>query len=314
MRLRSSSRSPPVAPSAMGQPAEYAAALVDSDGSAARQAAPTGRSRPPRRGSPSRLDAFRRVPRRAAEELSDDDLLEVTTMPPAPPEARRRVRLERAAADEHRRSARVVESLPRCGREPRSGDRERPRRGRRRARCRSHTPPPESGPQEAVPPAGFEAPRAARVRPSSRAESRRGRPRSVRPPSSSARPSSSRAPRGPTIEIDVGGVHGARARASSAPRRARGRASARLAAVGNLRRERFRAAARGPSSRSKRHVPPRSRSQPRLRATSRRDPPSVEDGPRFARVALGAAEHVARERRSLDGSLRLRRVGPLDDG
>jgi hypothetical protein len=118
------------------------------------QAAPSASSAPPWKPEPSST-VQARPSSLPPEELSDEDLVEVTTIPPAPAAV-----LEAGgAADEleeppasSRRSKVVAESLDQAiasAAEEVDG-REVP----------IHTPPPESGPQEAVLPVGIEAPRA----------------------------------------------------------------------------------------------------------------------------------------------------------
>jgi len=92
------------------------------------------------------------------EELSEDDLIEVTSVPPAPPSERALEassgvaggELEEAPASSRR--SKVAESLDQAiaNAAAQADD----------ALVPIHTPPPESGPQEAVLPAGIEAPRA----------------------------------------------------------------------------------------------------------------------------------------------------------
>jgi hypothetical protein len=88
------------------------------------------------------------------EELSDDDLVEVTTLPPAPaaaaPSSAPADDIEEPPASSSR--SKVSESLDQAiaSAAAHSDEIEVP----------IHTPPPESGPQEAVLPAGIESPRA----------------------------------------------------------------------------------------------------------------------------------------------------------
>ncbi len=89
------------------------------------------------------------------EELSEDDLIDVTTVPPPEPAAAAaasapEVEIEEPPASSSR--SKVAESLDQAiaSAAAQVDEREVP----------IHTPPPESGPQEAVLPAGIEAPRA----------------------------------------------------------------------------------------------------------------------------------------------------------
>jgi hypothetical protein len=132
------------------------------------------------------------------EELSDDDLVEVTTIPPAPEPA---AALDAGGADEEeppassRRSKVVAESLDQAiaSAAQEIDGREVP----------IHTPPPESGPQEAVLPAGIEAPRAPEFR---ELERELERPMALGPtPEQLGETIDLDGAESPTIEIEVGG-------------------------------------------------------------------------------------------------------------
>ncbi|HEX6766819.1 MAG TPA: hypothetical protein VF103_15095 [Polyangiaceae bacterium] len=89
------------------------------------------------------------------EELSEDDLVEVTTVPPAAPATEASPSVaeeEEEPPSSSRRSKVVAESLDQAiaSAAAQTDEHEVP----------IHTPPPESGPQEAVLPVGIEAPRA----------------------------------------------------------------------------------------------------------------------------------------------------------
>jgi hypothetical protein len=143
-----------------------------------------------------------RPPTLPPEELSDDDLIDVTTIPP---EAPARAAPSAPVADEapivdeeeppasSRRSKVVADSLDQAiaSAAARADEHEVP----------IHTPPPESGPQEAVLPAGIEAPRAPAF------EEEMVRPVSLGPtPEQLGGTIELDEPEGPEIEIEVTGV------------------------------------------------------------------------------------------------------------
>jgi hypothetical protein len=142
-------------------------------------------------------------------EISDDDLIEVTTLPPAPEaaagagepeldepgagelEVGAEAELEQPPASSRR--SRVSESLDEAmaGAPPAESDREIPVK----------TPPPESGPQEALPAAGLEAPRVPHVE---NLEADLSGPPSMGPTAEQLGETIElEAPRGPELEIDV---------------------------------------------------------------------------------------------------------------
>ena len=194
----------PVPPSAMGHPSEtpppssvptapplHAAPPV--------HAAQSGSSAPPWKPEPSST-VQARPSSLPPEELSDDDLVEVTTIPPAPQPAAELGAT--GAADDleeppasSRRSKVVAESLDQAiaSAAQEVDGREVP----------IHTPPPESGPQEAVLPAGIEAPRAPQF---GELESELVRPPSLSPtPEQLGETIELEGADSPTIEIEVGG-------------------------------------------------------------------------------------------------------------
>ena len=193
----------PVPPSAMGHPSEtpppssvptapplHAAPPV--------HAAQSGSSAPPWQPEPSST-VQERPSSLPPEELSDDDLVEVTTIPPAPQPA---AELGATGADDleeppasSRRSKVVAESLDQAiaSAAQEVDGREVP----------IHTPPPESGPQEAVLPAGIEAPRAPQF---GELETELVRPPSLSPtPEQLGETIELEGAESPTIEIEVGG-------------------------------------------------------------------------------------------------------------
>ncbi len=143
-------------------------------------------------------------------EISDDDLIEVTTLPPAPEPAAAAAgepELDEPGAGElevggeaeieqppaSSRRSRVSESLDdaMAAASPAESDREIPVK----------TPPPESGPQEALPAAGLEAPRLPHVE---NLEADLSGPPSMGPTAEQLGETIElEAPRGPELEIDV---------------------------------------------------------------------------------------------------------------
>jgi hypothetical protein len=128
------------------------------------------------------------------EELSEDDLVEVTTIPPAPAAASSSI----PATDEEeppassRRSKVVAESLDQAiaNAASQADEHEVP----------IHTPPPESGPQEAVLPVGLDSPRTPEF-------AELSRPPSLGPtPEQLGETIDLDEAEGPAIEIEVGGL------------------------------------------------------------------------------------------------------------
>ena len=116
---------------------------------------------PPWKSEPASTVQAARPPTLPPEELSEDDLIDVTTIPPEAPAAAApsapvagdaQVPEDEEPPASSRRSKVVAESLDQAiaSAAARADEHEVP----------IHTPPPESGPQEAVLPAGIEAPRA----------------------------------------------------------------------------------------------------------------------------------------------------------
>jgi hypothetical protein len=136
------------------------------------------------------------------EELSEDDLIDVTTIPPEAPAAAAPsapaaddapVADEDEEAPASSRRSKVAESLDQAiaSAAARADEHEVP----------IHTPPPESGPQEAVLPAGIEAPRAPAF------EEEMVRPVSLGPtPEQLGETIELDEPEGPEIEIEVTGL------------------------------------------------------------------------------------------------------------
>ncbi len=137
------------------------------------------------------------------EELSEDDLIEVTSLPPVPPSERALEassgvaggdELEEAPASSRR--SKVAESLDQAiaNAAAQADD----------ALVPIHTPPPESGPQEAVLPAGIEAPRAPEF---GDLDEALNRPASLGPtPEQLGETIDLDEAEGPTIEIEAGGM------------------------------------------------------------------------------------------------------------
>jgi hypothetical protein len=167
--------------------------------------APSASSVPPWKPEPASTVQAARPPTLPPEELSDDDLIDVTTIPP---EAHAAAAPNIPVADElpvvdeeeppasSRRSKVVAESLDQAiaSAAARADEHEVP----------IHTPPPESGPQEAVLPlpAGIEAPRAPAFE-----EEEMVRPVSLGPTTEQLGETIELdEPEGPEIEIEVAGL------------------------------------------------------------------------------------------------------------
>jgi hypothetical protein len=152
----------PVAPSAMGHPSETPPpSSVPTAPPPAHAVVESASSAPPWKPEP--LSTVQSRPSTMPpEELSDDDLVDVTTIPPAPEPA---AALDSSGtADDveeppasSRRSKVAAESLDQAIANAAADSAAADIDGRE---VPIHTPPPESGPQEAVLPAGIEAPRA----------------------------------------------------------------------------------------------------------------------------------------------------------
>ena len=162
---------------------------------------PTASSAPPWKPEPASTVQARpsSIP---PEELSEDDLVEVTTVPPAPQtvaSASPSTDAEEEPPSSSRRS-KVAESLDQAiaTAAAQSDEREVP----------IHTPPPESGPQEAVLPVGIEAPRAPEFGDDLDAELP-PRPASLGPtPEQLGETIELESSEGPEIEIEVAGLPG----------------------------------------------------------------------------------------------------------
>jgi hypothetical protein len=152
---------PPVAPTPPAPPVAAAPTPAPTPPAPHVAVAPTASSVPPWKPEPSSTVQARPATL-PPEELSDDDLIDVTTIPPEAPAAAAPnipvadelpvVNEEEEPPASSRRSKVVAESLDQAiaSAAAHADEREVP----------IHTPPPESGPQEAVLPAGIEAPRA----------------------------------------------------------------------------------------------------------------------------------------------------------
>ena len=191
----------PVAPSAMGHPSETPPpSSVPTAPPPAQAVVESASSAPPWKPEPSST-VQARPSTMPPEELSDDDLVDVTTIPPAPEPAA--AFGSSGAADDveeppasSRRSKVVAESLDQAiaSAAADADGREVP----------IHTPPPESGPQEAVLPAGIEAPRAPAF---GELDAELERPASLGPtPEQLGETIELEGGEGPTIEIEVAGV------------------------------------------------------------------------------------------------------------
>ena len=126
------------------------------------------------------------------EELSEDDLIDVTTIPPEAPAAAAPVADEVEEPPASSRRSKVAESLDQAiaSAAAQADEHEVP----------IHTPPPESGPQEAVLPAGIEAPRAPAFGDMARAPSLGPTPEQL------GETIELEESEGPEIEIEVAGV------------------------------------------------------------------------------------------------------------
>jgi hypothetical protein len=190
----------PVSASSMGHPSETPPPSSVPTAPPV-HAVESGSSAPPWKPEPS-SNVQARPSSLPPEELSDDDLVEVTTIPPAPEPA---AALDSSGATDDieeppassRRSKVVAESLDQAiaSAAQEADGREVP----------IHTPPPESGPQEAVLPAGIEAPRAPQF--GELDEPELEPPASLGPtPEQLGETIELEGAEGPTIEIEVGGV------------------------------------------------------------------------------------------------------------